>query len=112
MLPPKRVLDNCDEHTVPSVDPILDRILAAAEEMLSDAYDLCSDTSPGRRMTQQRANILNEFYCGVSDRSAGFRYFKNASMLRSYFAKTKQLLVCFYRVVHQEDGHFTREQDD
>ena len=112
MLPPKRVLDNCDEHTVPSVDPILDRILAAAEEMVSDAYELCSDTSPGRRMTQQRANILNEFYCGASDRSAGLCYFKNASTLRSYFAKTKQLLVCFYRVVYQEDGYFTREQDD
>ncbi|KUJ07668.1 uncharacterized protein LY89DRAFT_742439 [Mollisia scopiformis] len=32
-------------------------------------------------MTQQRANILNEFYAGASGRSDGFRYYKNASTL-------------------------------
>lgn len=110
-LPPKRVLDGCGDDTDSNTDPDLIRILVAAEAMLRDAYELCSDTSPDRRMTQQRANILNEFYSGASGRSDGFRYFKNPSTLRSYFAKAKQLLVYFYNVVFLEDGHFTRERD-
>ncbi len=34
------------------------RICEAAELVLRDAYKLCSDMSPDRKMTQQRANIL------------------------------------------------------
>ncbi len=80
--------------------------------MLREAYELCSDTSPGRRMTQQRANILNEFYSGASGRSVGFRPFKNESTLRIYFSRTKQLLAYFFRVVWSDSGHFTRERPD
>jgi hypothetical protein len=40
-------------------------------------------------MTQQRANILNEFYAGASGKTAGFRYRKNASMLVKYFTVGK-----------------------
>jgi hypothetical protein len=32
-------------------------------------------------MTQQRANILNEFYAGASGKADGFRHFKNPSTL-------------------------------
>ncbi|KFZ22884.1 hypothetical protein V502_02629, partial [Pseudogymnoascus sp. VKM F-4520 (FW-2644)] len=71
----------------------LARILRAAEAVLRDAYALYSDTSPERKMTQQRANILNEFYAGASGRSDGFRYYKNPSTLAKYFATFKQLLV-------------------
>jgi hypothetical protein len=61
-------------------------------------------------MTQQRANILNEFYAGASGKADGFRYFKNASTLVTYFTTMKQLLVYYYRVVYCKDGHFTRAQ--
>lgn len=63
-------------------------------------------------MTQQRANILNEFYAGASGRADGFRYFKNPSTLTKYFTAMKQLLVYYYRVVYKEDGHHTRTQPD
>ncbi|OBT60338.1 hypothetical protein VE03_10358 [Pseudogymnoascus sp. 23342-1-I1] len=74
------------------------------ESVLRDAYALCSDTSPERKMTQQRANILNEFYAGASGRADGFRYYKNPSTLVKYFSTFKQLLVYFFRVVYS----FTR----
>ncbi|KFY96400.1 hypothetical protein V500_02461 [Pseudogymnoascus sp. VKM F-4518 (FW-2643)] len=89
-------------------DVDLVRIIHAAESVLRDAYALCSDTSPDRKMTQQRANILNEFYAGASGRADGFRYYKNPSTLVKYFSTFKQLLVYFFRVVYYEDGHFTR----
>jgi hypothetical protein len=40
-------------------------------------------------MTQQRANVPNEFYAGASTRSEGFRYYKNASTLAKYFTTWK-----------------------
>lgn len=104
-LPPKKELDAGSEG---AEDPDLVRILVAAEATLRDAYQLCSDTSPERRMTQQRANILNEFYTGASGKAGGFRYFKNESTLVTYFTTMKQLLVYYYRVVYHEDGYFTR----
>jgi hypothetical protein len=63
-------------------------------------------------MTQQRANILNEFYTRASGRADRFRYFKNLLTLTKYFTTIKQLLVYYYRVVYKEDGHFTRTQPD
>jgi hypothetical protein len=104
-LPPKRELD-ADAQDAQAPDLV--RIVAAAEAVLRDAYRLCSDTSPGRKMTQQRANILNEFYAGASGKADGFRYFKNASTLVKYFTATKQLLAYYYRVAYCEGGHFTR----
>ena len=103
-LPPKKELDASSEN---AEDPNLVRILVAAEAVLRDAYRLCSDTSPDRKMTQQRANILNEFYAGASGKADGFRYFKNASTLVTYFTTKKQLLVYYYRVVYCKGGHFT-----
>ncbi|KAG4427113.1 hypothetical protein IFR05_017404, partial [Cadophora sp. M221] len=108
-LPPKKELDAGSEN---AKDPNLVRILVAAEAVLRDAYRLCSDTSPDRKMTQQRANILNEFYAGASGKADGFRYYKNASTLVTYFTTMKQLLVYYYRVVHCEGGHFTRAKPD
>ena len=108
-LPPKKELDAGSED---AEDPDLVRILVAAEAVLRDAYRLCSDTSPDRKMTQQRANILNEFYAGASGKADGFRYFKNASTLVTYFTTMKQLLVYYYRVVYNKDGHFTRAKPD
>jgi hypothetical protein len=93
-------------------DKDLRRILDAAEAVFQDAYELCSDTSPNRKMTQQRANILNEFYAGASGKSDGFRYHKNASTLSNYLRIWKQLLTYYYRVVHSEDGYFTRTSPD
>ncbi|OBT81161.1 hypothetical protein VE02_10169, partial [Pseudogymnoascus sp. 03VT05] len=106
---PKREVDAGAEG---ATDPNLVRILGAAEAMLRDAYKLCSDTSPERKMTQQRANILNEFYAGASGTADGFRHFKNPSTLVTYFTTMKQLLVYYYRVVHCEGGHFTRAKPD
>lgn len=108
-LPPKKELDTGGEG---AEDPNLVRILVAAEAVLRDAYQLCSDTSPDRKMTQQRANILNEFYAGASGKADGFRYFKNASTLVTYFTTMKQLLAYYYRVVNCEGGHFTRAKPD
>ena len=105
-LPPKKELDADAE------DADLVRIVAAAEAVLRDAYQLCSDTSPDRKMTQQRANILSEFYAGASGKADGFRYFKNASTLVKYFTAFEQLLVYYYRVVYCEDGHFTQADPD
>jgi hypothetical protein len=65
-------------------DRDLHQILNAAEALFQDAYQLCSETSPNRKMTQQRANILNEFYTGASGKSEGFRYRKIASTLADY----------------------------
>jgi hypothetical protein len=101
-LPPKKELD------VDAKDVSLVQILAAAEALLRDAYQLCSDTSSNRKMTQQRANILNEFYAGASGKADGFWYYKNASSLVKYITAFKQLLVYYYRVVHCKDGHFTQ----
>ncbi|KFY83568.1 hypothetical protein V498_07970, partial [Pseudogymnoascus sp. VKM F-4517 (FW-2822)] len=47
-------------------DVDLVRIIHAAESVLRDAYALYSDTSPERKITQQQANILNEFYARAS----------------------------------------------
>ena len=93
-------------------DTDLVRIIAATEAVFRDAYALCSDTSPTRKMTQQRANILNEFYAGASGKADGFRYYKIASTLVKYSTVLKQLLTYYYRVVYHEDGHFTRASPD
>ncbi|PMD16278.1 hypothetical protein NA56DRAFT_663276 [Hyaloscypha hepaticicola] len=42
-------------------------------------------TSPDCKITQQRANILNEFYTGMSGQAGGFRYRKEPSTLTDYF---------------------------
>jgi hypothetical protein len=80
--------------------------------MLRDAYELCSDTSPARKMTQMRANILNEFYDGPRVKANGFLYFKNESTLSKYFKRAKELLAYYYNVVYREGGHFTRDRPD
>ena len=47
-LPPKKELDAGGEG---AEDLNLVRILVAAEAVLRDAYQLCNDTSPDRKMT-------------------------------------------------------------
>lgn len=117
-LPPKRVLDAYSRGE-PVADDLeredeldLVRILVAAEGVLRDAYELCSDISPARKMTQMRANILNEFYDGPKGKANGFLYFKNESTLTTYFRRMKELLAFYYRVVYRDDGHFTRQQPE
>jgi hypothetical protein len=105
-LPPKKETDTA------VVDANLVRIVTAAEAVLRDAYLLCSDMSPDRKMTQQQANILNEFYARASGTSDGFQYFKNASTLVTYFTTMKQLLVYYYHVVHCKDRHFDQPTED
>ncbi|RKK48645.1 hypothetical protein BFJ69_g18122, partial [Fusarium oxysporum] len=101
-----------DDGGAGDTDIDLKRILAAAESTLRDAYKLCSDKSPDRKMTQQRAKRLSNFRSDDSHMSSAkaskFRSFKNESSLTSYFRITKQLLAYYYRVVYCEDGHFTR----
>ncbi|KFY67928.1 hypothetical protein V496_01336 [Pseudogymnoascus sp. VKM F-4515 (FW-2607)] len=106
---PKKEVDGGAEG---ATDPNLVRILAAAKAMLRDAYNLCSDTSLDRKMTQQRANILNEFYARVLGKADRFWHFKNPSTLVTYFTTMKQLLVYYYCVVHFEGGHFTQAKLD
>jgi superfamily II DNA or RNA helicase len=91
-------------------DLALQNIIKATTSLLQDAYELCSDTSPDRKMTQQRACILNEFYTGASGKSAAFRYHKLGSSLVAYFNTWIQLVVFYYRVVYSLDGHFTTEE--
>ena len=79
-----------------AVDADLICILVAAKSMLRDAYQLCSNSSAERKITQQQANILNKFYVGISGQADGFRYFKNPSTLTKYFTAIKQLLVYYY----------------
>jgi hypothetical protein len=104
-LPAKKGLETGGEGVA---DLDLVRILGTAEAVLRGAYRLYSNTSPDRKMTQHRANILNEFYTGALGKAGGFQCFKNISTLFTYFTTMKQLLVYYYRVVYYTDGHFTR----
>jgi hypothetical protein len=94
-LPPpgKKTPGSRDDGGEGGADTDLARILTAAEATLRDAYRLCSDTSPDRKMTQQRAKQLGEFREGGSDIRNGwsraFRSFKNESSLTSYFRRMK-----------------------
>ena len=63
-------------------------------------------------MTQQRANILNEFYARASSIADRFRYFKNALSLIIYFTTIKRLLVYYYYIVYYKSGYFTRIKPD
>ena len=96
-LPSKKEMELPEQN---EADVRLVRILLAAEAMLRDAYALCSNSSPDRKMTQQRANILSQFYVGASGKSKGFRYTKLPSSLVDYFRLIKQLLVYYWRVVY------------
>jgi hypothetical protein len=73
-------------------DPVLARIIAAPRSLLREAYELCRDTSPERKITHQCACILNEFYAGVTGKSKAFRYYKIESSLVKYFHTQAQLL--------------------
>ncbi|KAG8664593.1 hypothetical protein FPOAC2_10293 [Fusarium poae] len=107
--------DGEEEYGAGGADTDLGRILAAAESTFRDAYKLCSDKSPDRKMTQQRAKRLSNFRRDDSNMSSAkaskFRSFKNESSFTSYFRITKQLFAYYYRVVYRDDGHFTREDD-
>jgi hypothetical protein len=93
-------------------DATLMKILAGAEAVFQEAYMLCSDRSPDRKMTQQRANILNEFYAGALGKATGFCLYKNVSTLVKYSTMLKQLLTYYYHVVYYQDGHFTPTTTD
>jgi hypothetical protein len=92
-LPPKKELNKGSKDTQV---PDLVRILVVVEAVLRDTYRLCSNTLPDRKITQQQANILNEFYIKALGKADRFRYFKNASTLVIYFTTIKQLLVYYY----------------
>ncbi|SCO24437.1 uncharacterized protein FFE2_15974 [Fusarium fujikuroi] len=104
--------DGEEEGGAVDTDVDLGRILAAVESTLRDAYKLCSNKSPDRKMTQQHAKRLSNFRSDDSHISSAkaskFRSFKNELSLTSYFRITKQLLAYYYRVVYREDSHFTR----
>jgi hypothetical protein len=48
------------------------QILIVVEAVFRDMYALYSNTSPKQKITQQRANILNEFYTRASGKADGF----------------------------------------
>jgi len=87
-------------------DQDLVQVLAAARALLQGAYQLCSDTtSPDYKMTQQRADILAEFYTGAAaGTSASFRCKKDPSTLTDYFRVWQQLLTYYWRVVRSEEA--------
>ena len=93
-------------------DPVLAHIIAATRSLLREAYELCRDTLPDRKMTYQRARILNEFYVGATGKSDAFRYYKMESSLAQYFYTWVQLIVFYYRVVHATGGHFSRREPE
>ena len=97
-------------------DSELRRILIAAEHTLRDAYRLCSDSSPHRKMTQLHALTLNHFRLGDArdigaTRGALFRASKHSNSMVACFRLTKQLLAYYYRVVYLSDGHFTNNTE-
>ncbi|KAI7767507.1 hypothetical protein LZL87_013752 [Fusarium oxysporum] len=81
--------DGEEEGGAGDTDIDLRHILAAAESTLRDAYKLCSNKLPDRKMTQQRAKRLSNFCSDDSHISSAkaskFRSFKNKSSLTSYF---------------------------
>lgn len=109
-----------DKVTAPEVggqeEEDLQRILETADRLFRSAYKLVADRSLNRKMTHQRAQRLSDFAWGAGKKGkdTAFRPFKNESTLTTYFRRMKELLVYFYRVVHREDGHFTRgaEEED
>jgi hypothetical protein len=104
-LPSKQPDPNNEENQEEEED--LARLLVGAESLLREAYDLCDDYSPLRKMTQQRAIILNQFYIGASGSSRGFLYKKDPSTLSEYFKIWKQLLAYYYRIVYSKSYQFT-----
>ena len=103
-LPSKQQDSNNEENQ--EIEEDLARLLVGAESLLRDAYDLCDDYSPKRKITQQRAIILNQFYIGASGSSRGFLYKKDPSTLSEYFKIWKQLLAYYYRVVYSKSHQF------
>jgi hypothetical protein len=106
--------DDDDDDDSDRVHTDLGRILNAADSTLREAYTLCSNTSPGGKMTQHRAKRLSNFRSGEdamsSAKASKFRAFKNESSLKSYFRIGKQLLGYYYRVVFCNHEHFSREE--
>ncbi|RSL77165.1 hypothetical protein CEP52_017736, partial [Fusarium oligoseptatum] len=94
------------------------RIVAAAEAYFRDVNALCSDLSPTKKLTAQRARMLTQYSSeaagggGTGDRPKLFGGTKNRGSLKKYTRRMTQLLVFYYRVVFCEDGHFTREDDE
>lgn len=79
-----------DGSSEASSDSHLRRILIAAEHTLRDAHRLCSDRSPDRKLTQQRALTLNYFRLNdasdaATSREAYLRCPKNKNLLVTYF---------------------------
>jgi hypothetical protein len=107
-LPSAKELEGGGSGRDPETDLVLVCLVNATRSFLQDAYKLCSNNSPDRKITQQRANILNEFYAGASGKSASFRPYKLGSTLAAYFRTWMQLVVYYYRVVYQPDSHFAR----
>ena len=91
-------------------DPVLVRIINATKSLLQKVYELCSNTSPDRKITHQCVCILNEFYAGATGKSDVFRYYKMSLSLVQYFNTWTQLVVFYYRVVYVEDDHFTQRE--
>ena len=79
-----------DGSSEASSDSHLRRNLIAAEHTLRDAHRLCSDRSPDRKLTQQRALTLNYFRLNdasdaATSREAYLRCPKNKNLLVTYF---------------------------
>lgn len=89
-------------------------MLVAAEALFRKGYSLVADRSLERKMTRQRAQQLSDFASGSSKKGKdiAFYYFKNKSTLTTYFRRIKELLVYYYRVAYQQNGHFTHETED
>lgn len=65
------------------------------------ADQLMADSSVQRKMTPQRAQTPSDFAAGAGKKGKdlAFRCFRGIPTLATYY----------YRVVYQEDGHFSRD---
>ncbi|KAG6018208.1 hypothetical protein E4U40_000535, partial [Claviceps sp. LM458 group G5] len=104
-LPKKGCVDQKDEAE--TGDLLV--ILSTAESLFYDAYNLVSEKTGGQIISFPHLLVLSNFAAG--DRKQGkdtpWRWHKEKKTLVSYFQRMKELLVFFYRVAHQEGGHFT-----
>ena len=82
-------------------------ILEAMDELLSEAYGWCFD-GPDCMLTWPRQLALSRFHTAEVGKARGFEPKKEPETVKTNRRYWKQFLAYYYRVVHCEDGHFTK----
>ncbi len=86
-------------------EPELVRILAAMDEVLTEAHGWCAD-GPECMLTWPRQLALGRFYTAVVGKARGFEPKKEPWTLKTNFGYWKQFLAYYYRIIYL-GGHFT-----